>query len=153
MDSKLKLYWAEWRNAARVLNQTQGLDPADLESERQAIHQRELGGTPSSKEIVKNNRQFDKVIAAFRAISQPAAIAPQLDALDQQKRRIIWVIDQELARLQADRNYLAGLLRRMSSEDKIPYHQDLTRYTFEDLQRITRALQRTRRARERSRQT
>lgn len=144
-----RLYWAEWGNVRKLLQETQGLDSKDLEAERKAIHERVLGKAYSSKTIVANNKLLDQVLAAFRAISRPDDMHPQLDALNQQKKRIIFVIDRDLTTIGADRRYLAGILQRMSSEGAIPLHSDLYDYDFPDLQRIATAVKRTRYAKAR----
>ena len=138
-----RLYWAEWRNAAKVLRETQGLDKDDLEAERLRLHQVATGAPCRSAEVLDNNKHLDAVLGAFRAISSPGDMNAQLRQLNQQKTRIIWRIDHDLAEMGHDRNYLSGILRRMSHEGKIPNHSHLEDYDFPQLQRIATAVNRT----------
>lgn len=148
--ARMRLYWAEWKLAAAELERSLGLDKAGLEEERQDIHQRALGGSYSSRDVVRDNRLLDKFLSACRAISRPADMDAQLDLQRQQKRRIIWVINRDLAALEAGPEYLAAILQRMSSERAIPLHTDLYDYPFGDLQRIATAVKRTLSARRRN---
>lgn len=141
--AKMRLYWAEWKLAAAELERSLGLDRAGLEAERQDIHQRAIGGSYSSRDIVADNRLLDQLLASFRAISRPADMHAQLDAQAQPKRRIIWVIRRDLKALDAGPEYLAAILQRMSSEGAIPLHTDLHDYDFCALQRIATAVRRT----------
>lgn len=139
----MRLYWVEWRAAAAQLERSLGLDRDGLEEERKDIHRRVLGEAYSSRDIVARPARFDLVLAAFRAISQPDNMEAQLDALRQPKKRIIWVIDRDLTIIGVGREYLNGILRRMSSEGAIPLHTDLYDYEFSELQRIATAVKRT----------
>lgn len=72
-----KLYWREW-GAVRK---------ADPQADRHAIQKRALGVDYHVPHKEYSNRQFDAVLAAFRAISRPASIEPQLRAQAQPGHR------------------------------------------------------------------
>lgn len=84
-----KLYFREW-NAARRALRALGWEPAKADAERHAIHARVLGSDVSSSAL--RNDELDKVLAAFRAVSRPERLEPQLNAMDQPARRKRWVI-------------------------------------------------------------
>lgn len=74
--AQTKLYWREWAAVRRQ----------QPDADRHAIHEHALGRDVSSKSLT--NHQFDHVLAAFRAISRPAALAPQVRALRQPRTRL-----------------------------------------------------------------
>lgn len=72
-----KLYWREW-GAVRK---------ADPQADRHQIQKQALGVDYHVPHKEYSNRQFDVVLAAFRAISRPASIEPQLRAQAQPAHR------------------------------------------------------------------
>ncbi len=74
------LYWREWAAVRRVCP----------EADRHELHARALGLDKSSKEFT--NADFDKVLAEFRAISEPDNLEGQLRQISQPVRRLIWRI-------------------------------------------------------------
>lgn len=72
-----KLYWREW-GAVRK---------ADPQADRHAIQRLALGVDYHVPHKEYSNRQFDLVLAAFRAISRPASIEPQIRAQAQPSHR------------------------------------------------------------------
>ena len=71
-----KLYWREWVRSRK----------ADPQADRHAIQKRALG-VDDHVPTKFSNRQFDLVLAAFRAISRPASIEPQIRAQAQPAHR------------------------------------------------------------------
>lgn len=78
------LYFREW-GAVRKHYTRQGIDPKMADSKRHELHRRALGYMKSSKDFT--NAEFDKVLAVFRAITQPGNLVAQLRALDQPAMR------------------------------------------------------------------
>jgi hypothetical protein len=75
--AQTKLYWKSW-SAAKKAGQLADADRARLTLEA-------LGYEASSKSLT--NAEFDKVLAAFRAISAPYSLKPQLRAQEQPNTR------------------------------------------------------------------
>ena len=76
-----KLYWREWGAVSRRCRD-RGLPVPD----RHELHAAALGADKSHKDFT--NADFDKVLAQFRAHSQPDNVAAQLRQLDQPKVRL-----------------------------------------------------------------
>lgn len=76
------LYFREW-GFVRAVRKAKGLPCGDVE--RHALHTKALGYGRSSKDFT--NAEFDLVLAALRAISQPGNLTAQLHALDQPAMR------------------------------------------------------------------
>ena len=98
------LYWREWARAKKALVDNLGLSPADAEKERGEITIEALGKKVSSKALT--NRQFDKVLASFRAISRPEDTAAQIDAMNQPEKRMRWKIEQIIQELEMPAHYV-----------------------------------------------
>jgi hypothetical protein len=102
------LYWREWARVRRI----------DPQADRHTLHMRAIGAPKSSSALT--NADLDRVLAEFRAISQPAALGPQLRAQDQPAIRLRWAIQRrqipDLARLLGSRTaaatYLQAILDR-----------------------------------------
>jgi hypothetical protein len=77
--SQTALYWREWAAAKRAGR----LDDSD----RHRLHIEALGYDKSSTDFT--NKDLDKVLSVFRAISRPDDLSAQLRQLDQQKIRIL----------------------------------------------------------------
>lgn len=77
------LYWREWSKVRK----------AQPDADRHALHVRALGDDKSHKDF--SNKEFDQVLAEFRAITAPADVAAQLRQLAQSKTRLIWSIRQK----------------------------------------------------------
>lgn len=71
-----QLYWREWAAVRRV-------DPG---ADRHEIQSRAIGRDCSSK--VLTNRDLDLVLGAFRAISDPGSLGPQIRAQNQVRARL-----------------------------------------------------------------
>lgn len=89
-----KLYWREWAAVHR----------AAPEADRHALHIRALGHDKSHLHFT--NTDFDRVLAGFRAISQPANLLAQMRQFNQPKTRLLWRI-----RSMAPPNYTAAIAR------------------------------------------
>lgn len=83
------LYWREWAAARKV-------DPS---LDRHELHIRALGRDKSHVKF--SNLDLDKVLAEFRAISNPGSLDAQLRQLNQQKTRLVWKIQMEQLKLLA----------------------------------------------------
>ncbi len=108
--AQLKLYRALWGQARRVLR-AQGMEPKDAEAERHAIHVRELGRDKSS--LALTNADFDKVKAAFLAITDDTDLGAQLAAQEQPRKRRLWTVRDLCARLEKSEAYALGIARQM----------------------------------------
>ena len=81
--AQTKLYWREWGAVHR----------ARPDADRHALHLAALGYECSSKRFT--NAEFDKVLAEFRAVSDPANLGAQLRQQRQPKTRLLWKIEHE----------------------------------------------------------
>jgi hypothetical protein len=77
---QIRWYWREWAAVRR----------AQPDADRHALHIAALGVDKSSKRFT--NRDLDKVIAEFRAISQPNNINAQVRQLSQSATRALHTI-------------------------------------------------------------
>lgn len=96
--SQISLYWREWAALRRWC-----LDHGVPVPDRHEVHRRALGGQDASSRAL-TNPEFDKILAAFRAISQPDSLLPQLRAGEQPRRRLLWRIER-----MAPPNYTAAV--------------------------------------------
>ena len=79
------LYFREWGRVRAVCKQ-QGLPIPD----RHALHVKALGQDKSHLDF--SNEDFDRVLAEFRAVSQPDNLAAQLRQQDMPRRRLLYSI-------------------------------------------------------------
>jgi len=75
-QAQMGLYHREWAKVRRALRGL-GRSPQEADAERHALHVRALGEDKSSRLLT--NGEFDAVLSAFRAISQPGNLQTQLD--------------------------------------------------------------------------
>lgn len=138
-EPQLRLYRAEWGKARKALR-ARGWAPALADAERKAIHVRVLGEDVSS--LLLNNRQLDLVLGAFRAISSPAALAPQLDEADQPCRRRRWLIAKLCEELGHGGDYAQAVAVSMNREGKLGKRGvfDLDELNEDELDKIIVAL-------------
>lgn len=103
--AQLNLYRREW-SAARKAGRL-------VEADRHRLHVEALGQDKSS--LLLSNSEFDQMLAAFRAISQPTNLNAQLAQLDQPRTRLLHRIRDQFACLalfvQHPCNYVAAILR------------------------------------------
>lgn len=83
------LYWREWGAVSRRCK-ADGLELPD----RHELHAKALGADKSHKDFT--NPDFDKVLAEFRAWSQPGDIRAQMQQEAMTETRMLWVLDHEL---------------------------------------------------------
>lgn len=83
-----KLYWREWAAVRKAR-------PDAPEDFRHELHRRALGGQDVSSSRL-SNRQFDLVLAAFRAESRPTDVRAQIRAMRQPRVRLMFKLTQEL---------------------------------------------------------
>lgn len=88
---QLKWYWREWRDARKALIAA-GYSAVEADSERHELHRKALGSDVSSKQLT--NEGFEKVLAAFRALSQPGDLASQLSAQQGHRRRLLHSLEK-----------------------------------------------------------
>ena len=60
-----------------------------------------------------NNRQLDKVLGAFRAVSRPDDLNAQLRADDQPRRRAWFRVKEQAGKAGVDKVYLSGVAQQM----------------------------------------
>ena len=85
-DLQKRLYWREWGAVRRWC-----ISRAMPVPDRHELHRRALDGRDVSSTNMLN-ADFDQVLAAFRAISQPDSLLPQIRANEQPKTRLKWRI-------------------------------------------------------------
>lgn len=88
MTSKQKsLYWRTW-NQVRIALIERGFATSETaEQNRHELHIKALGYDVSSTALT--NEEFDKILGAFRAITQPANLDAQLRQMDMDFRRFV----------------------------------------------------------------
>jgi hypothetical protein len=85
------LYWREWAACRRALRAINPQWPDHrIAAMRHDFHRRALGQDKSHRDF--SNRDFDLILGAFRSISAPADLDPQLRAQDMPRRRLLWRI-------------------------------------------------------------
>lgn len=87
--AQTNLYLYEWGRARKWFRE-HGIDPKQADAKRHALHAKALGRDKSSKDFT--NADLDKVIAAFRAISDGGNLDAQLAQIDQPEERRKWII-------------------------------------------------------------
>lgn len=97
------LYWREWSAVRKA-------SPA---SDRHDLHIQALGDDKSHVDF--DNDDFDKVLAAFRAISQPGNLNAQLHALNGQRKRLMFGIRKLARSMDAGEAYVQGIIDRMDA--------------------------------------
>ena len=99
-----RLYWREWGSVRKT-------DPA---ADRHSLHVKALGHDKSHAAF--SNADFDQVLAAFRAISDPANVEAQLRQLRQPRARLLHAIGGLMAQIdEAGENaegYAQAILRQ-----------------------------------------
>lgn len=83
------LYWREWGAVSRRCK----ADGVEV-PQRHELHARALGENKSHKDFT--NADFDKVLAEFRAWSQPGDLRGQMRQEAMPETRMLWVLDHEL---------------------------------------------------------
>jgi hypothetical protein len=91
-EKQIALYWREWGGAVTA-RKRDGLQAPD----RHEVHVQALGYDRSMK--VLTNAEFDKVLGAFRAISQPENLGAQVRQVRMPRVRMIWKLERELCAL------------------------------------------------------
>ncbi len=135
-DAQIRLYRREW-GAARKALRARGMAPTVADAERHAIHVRVLGSDKSSLEL--SNRELDLVLGAFRAISRPADLEPQLDEAGQPVKRMRFVISSLCAELERPAEYAEAVAQMMYRERGIA-SGELDELGTDDLRKVIVAL-------------
>jgi len=115
--AQTKLYWREWAKARRTLI-SHGYDTSEVNDQRRELTIQALGApvgtTVSSKDLT--NRQLDKVLGAFRAVSRPADLNAQINAEYQPRGRAWFRLRQEAGKASVDKPYLVSIAKHMFSK-------------------------------------
>lgn len=112
--AQLGLYRREWNNCRKVLR-IRGLSPTAADEQRHAMHVQAIGTDKSSLDLT--NADFDKILAAFRAISRSSDLAPQINAQEQPVKRRRYVIRDLCRQLGHDEGYAYGIAHEMARGD------------------------------------
>lgn len=111
------LYFREW-GMVRKHYTGQGIDPKQADAKRHELHRRALGLMKSSKAFT--NADLDKVLATFRAITQPDNLEAQLRQVDQPEMRhsaLLGRVRDLVGRCQVNQGnegiYLDGMAQRI----------------------------------------
>jgi hypothetical protein len=100
------LYWREWSAVRKKL----AADPSAPAADRHALHIEALGADKSHHAFT--NTDFDKVLAAFRAVTRPADLDAQLRQINQDRTRTLHAIQRH------DHPYIAAIaLERFQTSD------------------------------------
>lgn len=123
-DRQKMLYFREV-GRVRDIQKAKGLPFGDIQ--RHELHRRALGYGKSSKDFT--NAEFDKVLAALRAISEPGNLDAQLNAIDQPEKRTAklqaecWRIVEQLPKIKAAHdpqfyaeNYLDSIAKSLTGQ-------------------------------------
>ena len=129
-DAQNHLYWREWQKVRRKLRET--MTPSQADAERHALHIRALGHEQSSQTMT--NGQFDKVLAVFRAISQPANARTQIALEEMPATRKRTYIAELLAALGEHESYAETIIARMQRNRKLSSTGAGTMLTLDTLQ-------------------
>lgn len=123
-----KLYWREWR-AVEKWCEAHHLDAP----ERQELHRRAIGKDKSSSKLT--NAEFDKVLAEFRAWSQPANLNGQLRQEAQPRTRLLYVINELDGKIAAFTKDRVGAYREEIMNDRW-MHTRLDDLDLDELQQL-----------------
>jgi hypothetical protein len=114
--AQTRRYFWEWARVRDVLK-SRGV-VAGIDQRRHEIHKQALGVMKSSRDFT--NADFDKVLAAFLAITEPDNLNAQLKAIEQPELRVKMMTERiyELAKQVVDKpgseqRYLDGLSRKV----------------------------------------
>ena len=106
-----RLYWPAWRAAEKVLLANHH-DKAEAEEIRKQIHVEITGSACSSKDL--SDRQLDRVLGRFDAISKPSDGAAQARHADQPMARIRFKIAEIRKRMDLPDAYVDAMARRIA---------------------------------------
>ena len=110
---QVSLYWREWNRVRKAAPATQ----------RHDLHVQALGFDVSHKDFT--NGDLDKVLAEFRAVSEPWNLNAQMRQLNQPRERLMWSIRQR-----ADRPYWEKIMRDRFKKERL---EDLSDGELEQL--------------------
>lgn len=88
---QLTKYWSEFAPIRKGL-QARGLKSPEIEAHRHALHVRALGADKSATRLT--NREFDRVLQAFRADADASNFAGQMDVLNREEERLQAIHDR-----------------------------------------------------------
>ena len=121
------LYWRAWGKARAHLISRDTARSGDVDAMRHKLHLRALGYDKSMIDL--NNHEFDHVLAAFWAVSQPSDLEAQLRQQDQPYIRWIYEAHRLLVTIgEVDMRhymaYLSGLSARVNAGEAELTHLD-----------------------------
>ncbi len=132
-EAQLRLYRREWGAARKVLR-ARGFAPSAADAERHALHVQAIGTDKSSLDFT--NKDLDKVLAAFRAISRSADLRPQIDAQQQPITRRRWLINELCRQLGHDEGFAYGIAHEMHRGDRDAKRKKGARIASADLDEL-----------------
>lgn len=91
--AQLSKYWQEFAPIRKGL-QARGHSSAEIEAYRHTLHVRALGADKSATKLT--NREFDRVLQAFRADADASNFAGQMDVLNREEERLQAIHDRIL---------------------------------------------------------
>ena len=96
------LYWRQWS----------AVHKAKPDLDRHAFHVEIFGADKSH--LAFTNDDFDKFLAACKAITEPGNLQAQLDALNGRKKRLKYGIVRQAVRMGVSLEYVGGIARAMN---------------------------------------
>lgn len=108
-----RVLWGQVRAVLRARKFTSG----ECEARRHEIHVEALGYDRSS--LALTNAEFDKVKAAFLAITKPASLATQLAQQEMPVTRLRRALGFYLAALEEGEEYAESIVQRMNRERRL----------------------------------
>ncbi len=126
----MALYFRAWGEARKVLR-SKLIPPDEADAKRHQIHREVLGKDKSAKDLT--NTEFDRVLAAFRAVSTPVEDLYGQLAADrvgiEQLRKSVRLLCSALER---GDDYLEGIARQMNSGGRIsqPMAEDRANFDY-----------------------
>lgn len=130
--AKDRLYLYEWGCARRVFRK-QGFSSQEADAKRHELHIQAMGRDKSHYDFT--NSDFDKVLGAFRAISKPADLISQLEALNGRTKRLIFGIRRTAAKMKVGEAYIAAISERQTGRKS-----DLEQLNEDELENVRIAL-------------
>ena len=117
-QSQLGLHWRLWKSVkAKLMPGRETWTKHEEDQQRHALYVQALGQEKSLTEF--DNDDFDKVKAAMLAVIEPGNLNAQLQALNGQRKRLLFGIRGLAKSMGVDEFYVAGIVRTMNSEGKL----------------------------------
>jgi hypothetical protein len=131
-------YWSLWRQAKAVLMHGRETWTQDEENKRRhEMHVRAIRQDKSHYDLT--NREFDKVVAALRAIINPDDLKAQLHQDNMNVTRMRWGLRKVMRELGVTESYVAGIVKRMNENGELGSNR-LDMLNVGDLRKVMIAL-------------